>query len=847
MAIPNPPTALTPNTTTEWVAAAGPKVNVPLAWQASPGATFYALRVEDLTVPSLRLEGNDCGGDPHYVCRNNVSTTSVIIQARAGHAYRWWVHAANAEGWSGAASATFRVGEPPLNAGFTHGLLQVFPISPPYREIVAPSPAQWSVEALFTRPAGDTQTYTIAANVRDSNGAMIANGSTPLTGSAQRTTLTLAVPALAPGRYRMRVNLRNPANAIVEQEEIEYDVHANAPIVRIAENALLRRHSIPWFPFGFYIAEQMADEDFARMASWGANCAVSYGFGYLGYGTGNEQAALQLARDFLDRAYRNGMGIFWNLAGFYQDGENFPNPGDRTGLELAVEYMRNFKTHPALLAYYLADEPNLGGRIDRMPKLFAMQQLVADYDSDHPSWIVIVNGSKPVTDFHYRTADLIAVDVYPIPGFPLETVEQLTQGVAASARGVRPVWTVPQLHNPGVYPQNPISLSEPTAQEKICMAMLALTGGATGLILYSYFDQFRDVVQHPDGSLERQPASPETLARRFAEIAALARHLTSVIPPLATGTPRTLTPRAATQIRHRAVELGGEMWVMLANPTSSALTASFGVPAGTWGRADAPNGEVSGQLADATTLTVSVPARSGGTVRVERAGVLGARWVKMPDTAKDIGAGPDGSVWIIGTQPVGGGFDIRQFNGSGWTTVPGGAERIAVGPSGPWIVNNAKNIYRRSGNGFALLPGSANDIGLGPQGQAWVIGTNPVPGGFGIYWWDGDEWRGVEGGGVRIAVGPLGVPWIIDAGGRILRHDGVRWIQLPGTGKDIGVGADGTPWIIGTDATGGGFGIYRWDSIAWQRVDGGATGITVASDGLPWVVNNVSAIYRRLR
>ncbi len=848
MAAPNPPTALTPNTT-QWRPVAGPKANVTLSWQPSPGATFYGLRVQDLTVPSLRLEGNDCSGDPHYVCRNNVTTTSVTISARAGHAYSWWIHAGNAEGWSAPASATFRMGEPPLNPNFTHGALQVFPLSPPYREIVAPSPTEWRVEALFTRPAGDTQTYAIAGNVRDSNGTVLADGSTPLAGSAQRTTLVLTVPALAPGRYTLRVNLRSPANAIVEQEELEYDVHANAPTVRIAEKGLLRRHSIPWFPFGFYIAEQMADEDFARMASWGANCAISYGFGFLGYGTGNEGPALQLARDFIDRAGRNGMGILWNFAGFYQDTQHFPNPDQRTGLELAVEYMRNFKAHPALLAYYLADEPNLGGHIDRTPKLFAMQQLVADYDSDHPSWIVLLSGSQPVDDFHYRTADFLAVDSYPIPGYPIEWVEQWTQANAASARGVRPNWTVPQLHDVGVYPQFPTEPHEPTAREKICMAMLALTGGATGLVFYSYFDQFREVILHPmTGQYAVVPSSPQTLARRFAEIAAVARHLTSVIPALVAGTARTLTPRAATQVRHRAVELGGEMWVILANPTSAALTASFGVPAGGWGRADAPNGEVSGGLSDPTTLTVTVPARSGGTVRVERAGVLGSGWKPMPDTATDIGAGPDGSVWIIGTASTGGGHDIRQFNGTGWTTVPGGAVRIAVGPSGPWVVNNANNIYRRSGNGFALLPGTAVDIGLGPKGEAWIIGTNVVAGGFGVYWWDGDEWRAVEGGGARIAVGPSGVPWIVDSAKRILRHDGIRWIQLPGAANDIGVGADGTPWVIGTDNVGNGnFGIYRWDGVGWPRVDGFATDITVASDGLPWVVNKGHEIYRRLR
>jgi hypothetical protein len=850
MAIPIPPAALTPNQT-QWLATPGPKTTVTLSWQASPGAAFYAVRVDDLTVPSLRAEGNDCGGDPHYVCRDHVTGTSAVIPVRAGHAYRWWVHAVNGEGWSGASSAGFRVGEPPLNPNFSHGALQIFPIIPPYREIVAPAPAQWRVEALLVRtPEQQAQVATFRAEVRDRNGAVLGTGMAQLpAGAAQRATFGLNVQPLPAGRYTLRVGAYTAANVLIEQEETDYDVHVNPPVVRIAENGLLRRHSVPWFPLGFYIAEQMADEDFARMASWGANCAVSYGFGFLGYFTGNEPPALAVALDFLNRARRNGMGILWNLASFYQDSADFPNPDQRNGLELAVEYMRNFKAHPALLAYYLADEPNLGGRIDRMPKILAMQQLVADYDSDHPSWVVLVNGAKPVVDFHYRIADFLAVDPYPIPGFPLEAVEQWTQGNAAGARGVRPNWTVPQMHDPGVYPQSPLEPNEPTANEKTCMAMLALTGGATGLIFYSYFDFFREVVPSPvTRDYMRQPSSPQTLARRFAEAAAVLRHVTSVMPALLAGTVRPINPSdPATPIRSRAVELGGELWVILANPTSTPLSVSYTLPAGAWSQALAPNGGVTAALPAATTLSVSVPARSGGTVRVERAGAAGTLWTHMPDTATDIGAGADGSVWIIGTTPAIGGFNIRQFNGSGWTTIDGGAVRIAAGLTGPWVVNSGGSIFRRTPSGWRHLPGGARDIGVGPADEAWIIGTNPVPGGFGIWWWDGDEWRTIEGGGVRIAVGPRGTPWIVDSAKRILRHDGVRWVQLPGAANDIAVGADGTPWIISTTVVGSGFSIQRWNGIGWNPVDGWASEITVARDGLPWVVNSLRAIYRRGR
>lgn len=841
MAVPPPPIPFRPNP--KWLPTAGPKLLVTLSWQPSPRAASYVVRVEDLTVPSLRAAGNDCEGT--FVCRN-VTDTRLAILVRAGHAYRWTVQAVNAEGTSTASTATFRIDEPPVDPSFSNGLVQVFPLEPSYREIAAPSPPQWRVEVSFARaPEQQQQAFTIRGEVRDVTGKMIASGTTPLT--AGTTVLTFAVPPLPEGRYTLLVGVYSPSNKLVEQEEVEYRVHRNAPTVRIAENGLLRRHSIPMFPLGFYMAGHDGDADFERMAGWGTNCGVSYSFGFHGYQTGGEQAAHALALGFLDRAHRNGIGIIYNLKDFYEDGRQFPDFNQRTGLELAHEYMGKVKDHPALLTYYTADEPNLGGRVDHMPKVLAMQQLVADYDANHPTWLVIVNGAKPIGDFHYRAADFLAVDVYPVPGYPIEWVEEATRGNAASARGVRPNWTVPQIHNGGNYPNLGYSQNEPTKQEKICMAMQALIGGATGVIFYSHFDQFTEVLPDSMGVLKPVDARAETLDRRFAEIAAITKHITSVIPALIAGIPQTLKPVGAATVRYRAIEHGGEMWVILANTTSGALTASYTLPAGTWGSADAPNGEVTGQLVNPTTLKVTVPARSGGTVRVERAGVRGARWSRMPDSAADVAAGPDGSVWITGTTPVGGGFDIRQFNGTGWTTVPGGAVRIAVGPTGPWVVNNGGSIYRRDGTRFTGLPGSAREIAVGSRGEAWIIGTNPVAGGFGISWWDGDEWRAVEGGGVRIAVEPRGTPWIIDSANRILRHNGVRWVPLPGAATEIAIGAEGTPWIIGTDPVSGGFGIYRWDGVTWARVDGGATNVTVGPDGLPWVVNNAAAIYRRVR
>ena len=72
----------------------------------------------------------------------------------------------------------------------------------------------------------------------------------------------------------------------------------------------------------------------------------------------------------------------------------------------------------------------------------------------------------------------------------------------------------------------------------------------------------------------------------------------------------------------------------------------------------------------------------------------GSGWAQGPGAARDIAVGADGSVWIIGTNAVPGGYGIYESNGSGWSPVPGGAVDITVGPEGrPWVINSSHHIY----------------------------------------------------------------------------------------------------------------------------------------------------------
>ena len=69
-------------------------------------------------------------------------------------------------------------------------------------------------------------------------------------------------------------------------------------------------------------------------------------------------------------------------------------------------------------------------------------------------------------------------------------------------------------------------------------------------------------------------------------------------------------------------------------------------------------------------------------------------WKQIDGEATDIGIGADGSVWIIGTSEVNGGYGVYRWSERGWEQIDGGTAQISVDNRGtPWIVDSEGYIY----------------------------------------------------------------------------------------------------------------------------------------------------------
>ncbi|HKQ68556.1 MAG TPA: hypothetical protein VJT73_04420 [Polyangiaceae bacterium] len=225
----------------------------------------------------------------------------------------------------------------------------------------------------------------------------------------------------------------------------------------------------------------------------------------------------------------------------------------------------------------------------------------------------------------------------------------------------------------------------------------------------------------------------------------------------------------------------------------------------------------------------------------------------IPGYAHDIGIGLSGDIWVVGDSLSSDGLGRRVYRYSSgvWSEFDVGASRIDVGPSGPWITNEAFQIKRWTGSSFEIIPGAARDVGIGANGDVWVIGTNAVGGGHSIHKFLGltanPMWSTAPGGAEAIDVGPDGSPWVVNQVGYVYRWNGAFFEPKSGVALDISVGADGNIWVVGTDPIPNGYGIFKWDGNQFNLYSpsAGAMRISGTADGHVGAVNAALQIHVR--
>ncbi len=142
---------------------------------------------------------------------------------------------------------------------------------------------------------------------------------------------------------------------------------------------------------------------------------------------------------------------------------------------------------------------------------------------------------------------------------------------------------------------------------------------------------------------------------------------------------------------------------------------------------------------------------------------------------------------------------------------------------------------------WTTLTRTATDIAVGANGTLWITSAELIPGtsDHPILSWDGKSWNEVEGGGIRIAVDPSGVPWVTNSKGELLRRSGNAWIRMKVGVLDVGIGANGAVWATAPD-----WQIYQKVGNDWRVVQGRASRLAVDANGNAWTVDAARHISR---
>jgi hypothetical protein len=316
------------------------------------------------------------------------------------------------------------------------------------------------------------------------------------------TTLTLSVAAIDSQGNPLAESAAIRIAVIDPQRQIP----ANACLIDRRGRAIV--NGKPFLPIGLYTGGQDLN-DIKTMAAAGFNTVLAYG----SLGT----TAPEVIQRY-DQIHALGMKVIVALNGVVDiPPESRPaveaeigavkcgwlvNEVEALGVKgstnVITEVVSTLKDHPALLAWYVADElpPVLE------PALRAKRQLINTLDPFHPTYAVhcLVTNIPTLGG----VADLIGVDPYPIStAKDRDMLMVVNYGLAAQRSGI-PAWNVPQLFDWGAYigtVYDGVKSDEeiarlyaekqsrpPTEQEVRSMALEMAFYGTRGFIFYSFHD-----------------------------------------------------------------------------------------------------------------------------------------------------------------------------------------------------------------------------------------------------------------------------------------------------------------------------------------------------------------------
>ena len=244
------------------------------------------------------------------------------------------------------------------------------------------------------------------------------------------------------------------------------------------------RSPIPYgFPLGWYDSVDYLDTP-AKIANEGINAVIPY--------TGNSN--LQEVRAYLDRAAAAGIKVVVEI----------PRDAVRSKrTEQVIQFVREFKSHPATYGWYLYDEPN--------PSIItptALKQIYRAVKAEDPEHTVAIAFNRLFRMVKYFGAfDVALYDKYPalydspeFTGFEKGIFKKLVDTAVSLTKDRSDFWYIVQGYGENSDGQPQFDKRLPTQTEQRYMVYTAILAEADGLFFWAHYrsqQQWIDTVLTP--------------------------------------------------------------------------------------------------------------------------------------------------------------------------------------------------------------------------------------------------------------------------------------------------------------------------------------------------------------
>ncbi|MDP4223300.1 MAG: hypothetical protein Q8868_08310 [Bacteroidota bacterium] len=223
-----------------------------------------------------------------------------------------------------------------------------------------------------------------------------------------------------------------------------------------------------FFPFGFYCYSPVYPTLPEEEAVKGFNMISPY--------QKIQPGTTDIRKSYMDRCAQLGMKVHYNLLSVSGGGgvsSRIENITEEKKTEMLISEVKAFMDHPALLAWYISDEPN-GNKIPP-EQIETIYNIIKAIDPWHPVTVVFM-APFIISKKYENGLDIVMADPYPVPKSSISQIGDITKQLKSEFYGEKPVWIVPQAFGGGEWWER-----EPSINEIRSMTYQAIVNGATGI------------------------------------------------------------------------------------------------------------------------------------------------------------------------------------------------------------------------------------------------------------------------------------------------------------------------------------------------------------------------------